>query len=211
MSTNSYDSKAQRLVPFTLQGRRGRVAVYYGPNDDAVKAGFDAVPGIDFPIDLCLGYPVMQAQIESYAGSGYRTLCGWIQIITREWYAKADTERTGLKRSCSIDLAPSMYGTGVPWTCFGSLPSLFDAPCLNLGDNAELTWIADTFLTTIPLRSRDEKIRWLLGFRWGYREYDACAEKPVELLPLEITDAQVWNRHLPFLCKEFDVWRFEQV
>jgi hypothetical protein len=65
-------------------------------------------------------------------------------------------------------------------------------------------------LTTIPLRSRDEKIRWLLGFRWGYREYDACAEKPVELRPLEITDAQVWNRHLAFLRQEFDTWKFKK-
>lgn len=95
-------------------------------------------------------------------------------------------------------------------TCFGSLPSLFDAPCLNLGDNAELTWIADTFLTTVPLRSRDEEILWLLGFRWGYREYDAGAKKPVELLPLEITDERVWNHHLSFLRQEFDTCKFKK-
>jgi hypothetical protein len=210
MSTDSYFLKAQKLVPFTLQGRQGRVAVYYGPNDDAVKAGFDTLSGIDFPIELCLGYPVMQAQIERYAGSGYRTLCGWIQIITRECYATADTERTNLQRSCSIDVLPAMHGAGVPWACFGNLPSLFDAPCRNLGDNAELTWIADTFLTTVPLRSRDAEICWLLGFRWGYREYDTRVGKPVTLLPLESTDAQVWNDHLPFLRKEFGDWRFHK-
>jgi hypothetical protein len=128
LSTNSYYLKALQLIPFTLHGRGGSVALYYGPNEDAVKAGFDALPGIDFPVDLCLGYPVMQAQIESYAGSGYRTLCGWIQIITREDYAKGDAERTNLQRSRSVDLPPSMEGTGIPWACFGSLPSLFGRP-----------------------------------------------------------------------------------
>jgi hypothetical protein len=90
----------------------------------------------------------------------------------------------------------------------GNLPSVFDAPCLNLGDNDELTWIADTFMTTVPLRSRKEEIDWLLGFRWGYREYDPATGKPVELLPLEVTDGRAWNQHLDFLRREFDTWAF---
>jgi len=200
-----------QVIPFTLNDRPGRVAVTYGPNRDPVAAGFDALPGIHFHLDLCLGYPVMHAQIESYAGSGYRTLCGWIQIVTRECYAKGDTERTNLLRSCSVDLTPSMYGAGIPWVTFGNLPSIYDAPCLNLGDNAELTWIADTFLTTIPLRSREAEIEWLLGFRWGYREYDPASGRPVELLPVQVTDGQAWNQHLDFLRREFGSWRFGPV
>ena len=205
------DFQAQQLIPFTLNDRPGRVAVTYGPGQDPVQAGFDALPGIDFDVDLCLGYPVMQAQIDGYAGSGYRTLCGWIQIITRECYGREDAERANLLRSCSIDLVPAMYGAGVPWVVFGNLPSIFDAPCLNLGDNAELTWIADTFLTTVPLRSREAEINWLLGFRWGYREYEPCLSKPVELLPLQVTDGQAWNHHLDFLRREFGTWTFSQV
>ena len=203
--------QAQRLIPFTLHDRRGRVAVTYGPNHDPVQAGFDALPGIPFDLDLCLGYPVMQAQIESYAGSGYRTLCGWIQIVTRECYGREDAERTNLLCSRSIDLIPAMYGAGVPWVVHGNLPAIFDAPCLNLGDNVELTWIADTFLTTVPLRSREAEIEWLLGFRWGYREYDPASGKPVELLPLQITEGQAWNQHLDFLGREFGTWTFGQV
>jgi hypothetical protein len=97
----------------------------------------------------------------------------------------------------------------MPFVTLGNLPSFFDAPCCNLGDSTELTWIADTFLTTVPVRStQNERISRLLGFRWGYQEYDNPTERPVTLLPLEITDAQTWKDHLPFLRQEFDDWRF---
>ena len=57
------------------------------------------------------------------------------------------------------------------------------------------------------------------GVRWirfaiqpkSDREYDPTTGKPVELLPLEITDGQAWNRHLEFLRREFDTWTFGQV
>jgi len=87
---------------------------------------------------------------------------------------------------------------------------MFDAPCRNLGDNYELKWIADTFLTTVPLRARDERIRRLLGFRWGYREYDEGAKKPLAILPLEVTGVDVWNDHLPLLEGLFSEWRFSR-
>jgi hypothetical protein len=90
------------------------------------------------------------------------------------------------------------------------LPSFFDAPCLNLGNNAELTWVADTFLVTVPVRSRQEEISWLLGFRWGYQEYDNPEENPVTVLPLEVTDGDVWNSHLSFLRGELEDWRFKE-
>jgi hypothetical protein len=207
----STDTQTVQQIPFTLNDRSGRVAVGYGPGQDPVQAGFDALPGINLPLERCLGYPVMHAQIDQYDGSGYRTLCGWIQIVTRECYAKGDTERENLLRSRSVDLAPSMHGMGIPWVTYGTLPSIFDAPCLNLGGNAELTWTADTFLTTLPLHSREEPIDWLLGFRWGYREYDPASGRPIELLSLQITDGQIRNHHLEFLRREFATWRFGQV
>lgn len=209
MSTKLCFSNAKEDIPFVLAGHQGHIAVYYGPNDDPVKAGFDHIPGIHFPLDLCRGYPVMQVEIESYAGFGYRTLCGWIQIVTREeTSATADGKPTDVQRSCSIDVIPSMRGLGMPFASFGALPSFFDAPCLNLGDSAELTWTADTFLTTVPVRSCQEEISRLLGFRWGYQEYDNPTERPVTLLPLEVTDAQAWNDHLPFLRQAFSDWKF---
>ena len=75
-----YD-KAAAVIPFNLRGFDGSVAVYYGVNDDPAKAGFDFLAGLNFDINLCLGYPVIHARIESYAGTGYRTFCGWLQVL----------------------------------------------------------------------------------------------------------------------------------
>ena len=210
MTIKPFFPKAQKLIPFTLAGCQGQVAVYYGPNRDVVKAGFDALPGIPFPIALCEGYPAMQAQIESYAGAGYRMICGWIQIVTREELASAGQDWADARRPCSVDVAPAMSEIGLPFAVFGALPSFFDAPCRNLGKSAALKWTADTFLTTTPFRSRDEEITWLLGFRWGYYEYAPDLEKPVAVLPLQATGVEAWNAHLPFLRQEFAAWKFKE-
>ncbi len=203
-----YDQVAQ-TIPFSLNGRDGKVAVYYGVNDDSVRAGFDAIPGVSFPIELCLDYPVIHAEIDSYAGSGYRTFCGWIQIVTRDCRRTAE-DGDSRYAEASIDLAPSIEPLGMPFASYGPAPQLFDAPCLNLGDNYELKWIADSFLTTVPARSRDLGIERLLSFRWGYVEYDERAQKPVTLLPLEVTGPEAWNAHLPLLEREFPKWRFSR-
>ena len=203
-----YD-KAPVLIPFNLRGFNGQVAVYYGINDDPTKAGFDFLPGLGFDIDLCRGYPAIHARIESYAGSGYRTYCGWVQILTSVYLNSHDKQKAQTKTLFFVDMGPAFLDSDVPFVSYGNFPEVFDAPCYNLGENAELTWIADTFLTTIPTRSRAEEISWLLGFRWGYIENDIPDEKPV-LLPLEVTDAQVWNKHIPFLMQEYSNWRFKR-
>jgi hypothetical protein len=210
MNFAPYFPEAEARLSFTLGGHPGTIAVYYGANADPAKAGFDALPGLNIPLDICLGYPVMHARIESYSGSGYRMLCGWIQIITRESLAVTAQVREDAHRSRSVDLLPAMEDSGTPFATYGFLPSCFDAPCQNLGNNLELTWTADTFLTTVPLRSRQEEIEWLAGLRWGYREYAASEGKSVETLPLEITNPHTWNSHLPFLRKTFDSWQFQE-
>ncbi|MCJ7739102.1 MAG: hypothetical protein MUQ10_17615 [Anaerolineae bacterium] len=198
------------MIPFSLNERDGEVAVFYGAKDDPVKAGFDSLPGISFPIGLCCGYPVMHAKIADYSGSGYRTYCGWIQIITRICRKSADEGLAGRYTTASVDLPPSMEALSVPFVSYGTAPQLFDAPCRNLGGNYELKWVADTFLTTFPLRTRDEGIRRLLSFRWGYREYDESAGKPVALLPLDVTGTGVWNGHLPLLEERYPGWTFSR-
>lgn len=70
MNTWSLYDKATKLIPFNLNGYNGEVAVYYGKNDYPVKAGFDILPGLNFDIDLCRGYPVVHVKIENYEGSG---------------------------------------------------------------------------------------------------------------------------------------------
>lgn len=204
-----YDEPAGQ-IPFTLHGREGVVSIYYGADDNPVNAGFDSLPGVNIPLDLCLGYPVMNAQITDYAGYGYRTYCGWIQTVTRYCLKTAAGGDDDRYEETSIDLPPAMGTLSLPFATLGNLPQMYDAPCRNLGDNYELRWVADTFLCTVPLRSRDEKICRLLGFRWGYMEYAEAADKPVALLPLEITGVDAWNSLLPFLTGRFPDWRFAQ-
>jgi len=210
MNTWSLYDKVAKLIPFNLNGHNGEVAVYYGKNDYSVKAGFDILSGLNFDINLCRGFPVMHAKIENYEGSGYRTFCGWIQIVIDEFFKSYDDEKTKGKKFISVDIAPSMRSSGIPFASFGHLPRFFDAPCHNLGEYAKLKWVADTFLTTVPLREDKEQISWLLGFRWGYIEHDTPEQKPTLILPLEVTGAHVWNSHLPLLKKEFKTWRFRR-
>jgi putative transposase len=198
----------RKSIPFSLNDRRGSVTVSYGKNEDPILAGFDSIPGLTIDIALSRGYPVVHAVIDAYQGSGYRTFCGWLQIVTRTLYDSYDTGQTPVESSASADVAPSMDDLGSPFASFGNLPQFFDAPCRNLYGHAQLRWVADTFLTTVPKRSRDEEISRLLGFRWGYVEYDTPEQRPVSLLPLEVTEAQAWNALLPFLRKEFPKWRF---
>jgi hypothetical protein len=208
MSTWSFYDKVTALIPFTLKGYDGKVAVYYGVNDDPIRVGFDSLTGLNFDIDLCRGYPVIHARIKSYEGSGYRTFCGWIQVVTSVYLDSHERKNAQAETFVSVDVAPVFHDSDIPFASFGNCPQLFDAPCLNLGKYAELIWTADTFLTTMPIRSRNDEISWLLGFRWGYMETDIPDRAP-RLLPLEVTATQVWNSHIPFLQKQYSDWRFK--
>lgn len=68
----------RELIPFTMKGCRGLVAVYYGANNDPRMVGFDSLPGIGFDLGLSRGYPVIHAHFENFDGTGYRMFCGWI-------------------------------------------------------------------------------------------------------------------------------------
>jgi hypothetical protein len=202
-----YD-KAGESIPFSLNGYTGIVAVYYGLNTDPVKAGFDCLAGLNFDMEQCRCYPLMHACIKSYAGSGYRTFCGWIQVVSSRTMPVHARAKAQAKTFVSIDVAPALGRSDLPFAAYGNLPQLFDAPCHNLGKYAELQWTADTFLTTVPARSRDEEITRLLGFRWGYVETNIPDQEPV-LRPLEVTGAHAWNEHLPYLRKKYGRWRFK--
>ena len=203
----SLQNQPEVVIPFNLHQHDGQVVIYYGKNDDPVKAGFDIVPDLNFEIDLCRGYPVIHARVENYSGSGYRMLCGWIQIVMSEFYpSKGGRER--MDRFVSIDVPPSMRTLGIPFASFGYLPQIFDAPCHNIGKYAKLKWIADTFLTTVPRRSTKEEILFIAGFRWGYVEHDNPRRKPTSILPLEVISKKVWKAHVPLLEREYNMWKF---
>jgi hypothetical protein len=206
MTMRSLFNRPAKAIPFKLHKYDGRVVIYYGKNNDPVKVGFGIIPHLNFDINLCRGFPVIYARVD-YSGLGYRQLFGWIQIVTDEYYKS----REGGEKPKSmkfIDLVPSMLKSGIPFAPFGYLPEFFDAPCYNIGNHAKLRWIADTFLTTVPMRSQKEKISCIAGFRWGYIEYDNPKESPTSLLPLQAISKDIWNGHLSLLRRQFRKWSF---
>jgi hypothetical protein len=208
MNNGTFYSKPQKSIPFRLNDHQGKVSVYYGANKDPHWVGFDSLPGINFDFQRSRGYPVIHARIELYGGTGYRMFCGWIQIVTSVYRDSHDPKIARSETFVSADMAPAFEEAGIPFAAYGYLPQLFDAPCLNSGDGVELRWTADTFLTTAPMRARDETISRLLGFRWGYTENDNPGKKPV-LLPLQVTDGEAWNQYLPYLREQFSQWKFQ--
>ncbi len=207
MSFESLFADPPMSIPFTLHGLPGRLAVHYGVSHDPIAAGFGAIDDLGFDPQLCRGYPLLIARIEEFARGGYESICGWIQMITRRDSYDRDPAAAHEKLSSSIDTFPAFESAGLPFAGFGSLPQFCDAPCRNLNDSARLHWTADTFLVSVPLRSRNEPIERLAGVRWGYVETDDPTEEPT-VLPLELTGPAAWNDHLPYLRRTFVEWRF---
>jgi hypothetical protein len=202
-------SSATRLIiPFTKHGKSGRVAVTYGVTTDPVVEGFDVVAGMQSAMGACKGYPNVEAVIESYEGSGYRELCGWVQIISSVFFKSADHTETPDKTEQSIDKLPCLDDVDMPFAWVGILSRHFDAPCRGLGGFAQMRWTADTFLTTVPIRAKDEEIHRLAGFRWGFVLNEDRERHPTAPLPLTTTGVEAWNDLVPFLTKEFPNWRF---
>lgn len=52
----------------------------------------------------------------------------------------------------------------------------FDAPCNNYYEGAKLVWKADTFLVSMPSYVNNERISFLAGFQWGFKEYRNIAK-----------------------------------
>ena len=205
-----WQHSALTSVPFTHFGRPGTLAIRYGVTVDPATVGFDVVPGLGLDTQQCRGYPIIRATIERYGGAGYRTICGWIQVVTAQHYRSGDEETTPAETSTSVDQFPSMIGVDLPFAIVGFLPELFDAPCGNLNGFARLRWTADSFLATVPLKSRTEPIRRLAGMRWGYINESARTGLSVQPLPLSITNAHAWNAQLSLLRERFPDWRFAE-
>lgn len=195
-------------IPFILNERTGTVEVCYEENKSANKSGFDLLKGLGFDVEMCIGYPTMHAYIKNFNGTGYYNSSAWIQIITDKYYSSLQQEMPAEVLS-EVDISDNMRNLGVPFFAFGYPSEIYDAPCNNLGEFARLEWTADTFLVTQPSRINDNTISSLLGFRWGYEEFDNEGKRDVRILPIEVLDCSVWNGHLPMLKDNFSNWKFK--
>lgn len=195
-------------IPFVLNNRSGTVEVFYEANKNEIKSGFDLLKGLPFDVKMCIGYPTMRAYIKNFSGTGYHTASAWIQIITDEFYTKLQDDNP-TQVITEVDIDDNMRKLGIPFFAMGYPAEIYDAPCNNLGKDARLKWVADTFLVTQPSRINDNTISYLLGFRWGYEESDINGKRNVIIFPINVTDISIWNEHLPMLKEKFPDWKFK--
>jgi hypothetical protein len=194
-------------IPFILNHKPGILEVHYQLNESIEDSGFDLLSGFGFDVNRSIGYPTMHGFVSTYQGRGYYTASAWIQIVTRREFAAFKTDEPRAMIS-SVDVNPSLHELGVPFFAMGFPAEIYDAPCCNLGEAGKLEWIADTFFVTMPSRINDNRIAWIAGYQWGYIEYDQEEKRPVEILPLSVTDDETWQRHLPLLRSQFGAWKF---
>lgn len=194
-------------IPFVHYNRQGVVEVRYGPNTSVEGSGFDLLQGRGFDVNMCLGYPTIQAGVADYAGTGYRTVMAWIQVIHDRYYADLQDRTPSLEVS-EVDTSPVMHDCGAPFFAHGYPATLYDAPCNNLGDYARLEWIAHTFMVSFPSPMNDNTISFLLGFQWGYEEWEEGGQRRVSLRPLELLDKSAWDAQLGLLRDSFPRWRY---
>jgi len=194
-------------IPFELNQKPGFLEVEYKPNQSIEESGFDLLAGFGFDVNLAIGYPTMRGYVSAYEGCGYYTASAWIQVITRQEFDKVDSEQPA-RIITTVDVNDTLYDLGVPFFAMGFPAEIYDAPCCNLGESEKLTWIADTFFVTMPSRINDQTISRLAGYQWGYTEYKPGENRPVDIVPLQVTDQSQWQAHIPVLQMNFGAWRY---
>jgi hypothetical protein len=189
-------------IPFRHHDRDGQISVLVSKVVDGSDAGFDVLPGLPFGPEAGAGYPSMFATV-SYEGAGYRMLTGWIQVVhTRRTWDDANEVSVS-----EVDLGLVWAEAVSPFFAHGYPAAIFDAPSNNLNGARHLEWRADTFLVTVPLRSRSEPIRLLASFGWDYDEFSDPKTAPAIVAPVA-TSTERWHECSRILKRDFPAWRW---
>lgn len=192
-------------VPFELRGVPNIIEVIYKTNDSASESGFDSLLDLPFAPNLCLGYPTMHAYVKDMASRGYRRLCGWIQLVHREYCSSAELNAPD-ENNITVDTADPAniyFGYGYP-------AEIYDAPCNNLNGNAKGKWTAFTYLVDTSCRMSGHKIRFLAGFKWGYYERMKDGKPHPEMQDIEEIDIVKWREHIPHMKKQFPQYNYAE-
>lgn len=200
--------KTNMEIPFTLNNKSGILEVCYEENNSISKSGFDLLEVVGINPEMCLGYPTMHAHFKDYGGTGYSTTNAWIQIISNYLYSSLDDDLPK-EVITEVDACETMIKLGVPFFAYGYAAEVYDAPCNNLGNYEKSRWVADTFLVTHPSPINNNTVSYLIGFRWGYEEFDLDGKRQISILPIEVTNITLWNDYLPMLRKDYPNWKFE--
>ena len=185
-------------MPFELRGVKNIIEVVYKANDSVSESGFDTLTDLPFDPSFCLGYPAMYAYVKDMKSTGYRRVCGWIQLVHREYYSSCELDSPD-EDVISVDTidASNIYSG------YGSPAEIYDAPCYNLNGNAKGKWTAYTYLVDAPCRMNGYKMIYLAGFKWGYFE-DMKDGKPCpEMQNIAEIDITKWRKHIPYMKAQF--------
>ena len=195
-------------IPFIHNNKKGLVEVKQEENSNPIQSGCDIIlEQFNLDTNIFIGYPTMHAYFKEFEGFGITKYCGWIQVITLEFYSSGDAD-IPMEIVTHVDVTPNMHENGTPFCGYGYPADIYDAPCNNFSDCVKLKWIADTFLVSMPSFLNDEKISYIAGFRWGYQDSHSEHNHLVELLPIKTIDADSWNCHLQLLKQDFPKWNF---
>jgi len=137
--------------------------------------------------------------------TGYRRLCGWIQLIHREYYSSFDVELPD-ENVVSIDIADPdniYFGYGYP-------AEIYDAPCNNLNGKIKGKWTAYTYLVDVASRMTEYKMCFLAGFQWGYEEEMKDSNLLVQMQDIKEIDITQWHKHIPHMKAEFPRYNYSE-
>jgi len=211
-------------LPFICRARKGHIHINIQPNRDPDTAwGFDlifpSIPRADFAHQY-FGFPVMKAEVEypipSNPSSGYGSLFGWIQFVT--------TTTGSSESKTEIDIYPAFEKrSNSPFAIWGYKPTLFDAPCRLLKDDAKvehLGWRAQSFLCLLEDAgiTRTVKVCSGGGFEWGFdiEVKDDGSGEASNARKILIKDAAPmdvkgkWNERVELLRKLYPDWVFRE-
>ncbi|MDR1216290.1 MAG: hypothetical protein LBK25_06385 [Treponema sp.] len=190
-------------IPFNLRGIQNTIEVIYRVNESAWESGFDALLGLPFDPHLCIGYPTVHAYIKNMTNTGYRRLCGWIQLVQRAYFS-SDLLETPDENELSID----SNDPHCIYFAYGSPAEIYDAPCNNLNGNVKGTWTAYTYLVDMPSRMNGNKLSFLAGFQWGYEETLINGKLVVKSRDLKELDNKTWNKHISYLKTQYPCYEY---
>lgn len=180
-----------RDIPIRLHGKNEILTVEYQENTSPNISGFDAL-AVPFEKERCIGYPTIYAYFKDMKLTGYKRYCGFIQIVKR-----IENNRDEI---LFIDVDDYFNDIGNPYFSYGYPASLYDAPCMNLGDCNELTWQAYTYLIDMPSRMNQNKLEFITGFSWGYVEDVHGVQR---LLDLEMLTELDFINHRQFINEQY--------
>ncbi len=173
---------------FIFHGKEAALNIDYQPNPGKEASGF-TVLSLPFPQEFCVGYPMLQADVDAQNLCGYERFCGFIQILHFEVMLEDGSTQEFFYR----DVSEEMANASLPYFAIGYPASLFDAPCHNLQKGQKhLRWTAFTALVEMPIAHiNDNETRFLSGFCWGYEEGTGGIESNLPLKPITKENFQI--------------------